>query len=863
MPVEVCKETSPLGSNRKEELDIFDGLPVMTKLELRRVSLEHGGYHTPYLNETLYLHFKGYRRIENLEEYTGLKSLWLHSNGFGTIENISHLHQLRCLFLQRNALTKIENLHGLNSLVQLDLSENAIRMVEGLSHLKQLTTLNLSKNALRDADSINHLRECVTLTSIDLTKNDLAGDGVIECLTSIPKLSSLNMAGNPVVSKVPYFRKKMIVASKTLRYLDRPVFEAERAATEAWATGGLESEREMKDKIHKMKKEEERKAVEEFRAWQYTVRHRDFATRHEIGGIQPESDLERAEKQKAQLDGTGASTSCSGGSCDEFVRENTEAIVESNIGPGVAELVKEEASIEATEEVTTEVAATEEVTMKEESTVEVTMNKEATEQVITEEFTTKEVTTEMITTEAIEVYAESTSPSAANAYPTSRTVTKKVMDAVPKTNNLVSHEKRTVFEDNARLVHERTDLLHEQLIDANDVKSTSSHSMSRDENASEMFDLTTVDDQKIAQNRSKNEAISVTDINQDGDDTSEKRRMKVDESIAIMKTKNGSFKINSGSIGWTKKMDESLLRLAEECNFDFDAVASSMLKEFADHVFDFDASLCYTRWNFLDLDNDEEKEILNDFFRLTQGGEIDRCEIFREPKNVVSVTTSFQDLNETNKTTMGSIGTENSGWTTEMDDFLLKVSKESNYNFDLVASSISQEFSMIITSDIDPFLCYRRWMILSFGNQDEDPNDISFSETDKPLSFFTNEDGTRKTLDKLERDTIFATSLELETPPGYLEADSDEEESVSGTKHDVISIEHLRKMGRKTHESDGVTAASLSDEILPKEHSSTLDGSIANNAAMTSSSVADAIPSSPSSDEDSFKTACESPLFGE
>ncbi len=262
MPIEVCKETFPFGSNQNEEVDIFDGLPVMTKSELTRVAMEHGGYHTPYLNDTLYLHFKGYRRIENLEEYTGLKSLWLHSNGFGTIENISHLHKLRSLFLQRNALTKIENLIGLDSLVQLDLSENAIRKVEGLSHLKQLTTLNLSKNSLRDAESINHLRECATLTSIDLTKNDLAGDGIIECLTSIPKLSSLNMAGNPVVSKVPYFRKKMIVASKTLRYLDRPVFDAERAATEAWATGGLESEREMKDKIHKTKKENERKAVE-------------------------------------------------------------------------------------------------------------------------------------------------------------------------------------------------------------------------------------------------------------------------------------------------------------------------------------------------------------------------------------------------------------------------------------------------------------------------------------------------------------------------------------------------------------------------------------------------------------------------
>ena len=94
----------------------------MSKSELQKVALEHGGYATPYLNDTLYLHFKGYRRIENLEEYTDLKSLLLHSNGFSKLENVNKLHELRCLFLQQNCLTKIENLEGLTSLVQLDLS---------------------------------------------------------------------------------------------------------------------------------------------------------------------------------------------------------------------------------------------------------------------------------------------------------------------------------------------------------------------------------------------------------------------------------------------------------------------------------------------------------------------------------------------------------------------------------------------------------------------------------------------------------------------------------------------------------------------------------------------------------------------
>jgi hypothetical protein len=166
----------------------------------------------------------------------------------------------------------IDNLHGLESLCTLDLSENKIKLVEGLSTLTNLTTLNLSKNSLENAASIEHLAECNNLSAVDLSHNQLAGANIVECIAGISKLTSLGMSGNPVCSKVAFFRKKMIVANKSLRYLDRPVFDNERETAEEWARAGPEAERELKEKLLAMKRDEERKATQEFRQWQEYVR---------------------------------------------------------------------------------------------------------------------------------------------------------------------------------------------------------------------------------------------------------------------------------------------------------------------------------------------------------------------------------------------------------------------------------------------------------------------------------------------------------------------------------------------------------------------------------------------------------------
>lgn len=84
----------------------------MTKPHLKKLCREQDLYSTPYLNDRLYLHYKGYKRIQNLDEYTGLKVIWLEGNGFVKIEGLDNQKNLRSLYLQENLIKDIENLEA-------------------------------------------------------------------------------------------------------------------------------------------------------------------------------------------------------------------------------------------------------------------------------------------------------------------------------------------------------------------------------------------------------------------------------------------------------------------------------------------------------------------------------------------------------------------------------------------------------------------------------------------------------------------------------------------------------------------------------------------------------------------------------
>ena len=287
----------------------------MTPAALQKIALEQAnGYATPSLNDNLFLSFKGYRKVESLEAYTGLKALYAESNGFAAIEGLSEQRNLRSLYLKGNLISKIEGLDNLQSLVTLDLSENSITKIEGLSSLPNLSTLNIAKNALKDVNSIRHLAECKALTAVDLSNNCIStamshddgvnagndeDDDMINLLSKCHGITSLNLAGNPVANEISHFRKKLIVALKSVKYVDRPVFDQERAMAEAWAVGGHEAEARAKKEWQEKERKMHRQGLQDFRQWQERMREEAEARPSDVREVESEARARQKEQRLA------------------------------------------------------------------------------------------------------------------------------------------------------------------------------------------------------------------------------------------------------------------------------------------------------------------------------------------------------------------------------------------------------------------------------------------------------------------------------------------------------------------------------------------------------------------------------------
>lgn len=256
----------------------------MDKKTLLAICKANDLYRTPGLNDKLYLNFKGFTRIENLEEYTGLKALFLEGNALDSIEGLPTLPELKCLHMQQNSLWAISHLEGCPELDTLNVCHNQLKRLDGLACCSKLQTLLATHNQLESLESVAHLAECPSLVTLDLQNNNISDPAVLELLKGMPNLRCLYLKGNPVVSAIKNYRKTLIAAIPTLGYLDdRPVFEDERRLVDAWAKGGLEAERAERTAIKEEKEAYDRR---NFEAMQ-TMRKEGWRKRREALGLLP------------------------------------------------------------------------------------------------------------------------------------------------------------------------------------------------------------------------------------------------------------------------------------------------------------------------------------------------------------------------------------------------------------------------------------------------------------------------------------------------------------------------------------------------------------------------------------------------
>ena len=171
----------------------------------------------------------------------------------------------------------------------------------------------MSKNFLENGDSIKEITLCLTLNTVDLSHNDIDGDDIIVTLSAAPALVSINIVGNPVMN-TPQFRKKAISRMPRLAYMDRPVFEAERLAAEAWATGGREAELMAREKWRidqQNKAKEERRVFREWKAAKVEER------RKQIADAQATASKGNGGEGTVEGDGDSDMTSANGGTASQ------------------------------------------------------------------------------------------------------------------------------------------------------------------------------------------------------------------------------------------------------------------------------------------------------------------------------------------------------------------------------------------------------------------------------------------------------------------------------------------------------------------------------------------------------------------
>ena len=226
-------------------------------------------YRTHELNEILYLHYKSFKKIQNLQTFTNLKVLYLEGNAISKIENLESLVNLTSLYLHENCIEKIEGLNTLSHLANLNLSDNLIKKIENLKGLDSLSNFLIKRNriGIKGLEDLYGLLELgKEFAVLDISDNLIDDPKIVdEILTKFIDLRVIYLKGNDVVRKIPNYRKTLISKIDTLKYIDdKPIFEDEKRFALAFAKGGYEEERKERAKYREEIRLKEEKRIRDF-----------------------------------------------------------------------------------------------------------------------------------------------------------------------------------------------------------------------------------------------------------------------------------------------------------------------------------------------------------------------------------------------------------------------------------------------------------------------------------------------------------------------------------------------------------------------------------------------------------------------
>ena len=242
-----------------------NGFRIITEDFCKKLCYYNGGYDSPKLNVNLYLHFQGFRKIQNLDNFTNLQVLYLENNSINKIEGLDKLINLTCLYLQNNYIKEIENLENNTKLSNLNLSNNKIQSIPNISYLDKLENLYISKNSLSAIQNLEGLLNLKSLSLLDIQNNpfSVSPDDLIIFLNKLEKLKVLYLKGD-ITRLIPNYRRTLIVKIKNLTYLDdKPIKNEDKVGAEAYFKGGYQAEKEARikyreenDKVIQIRKRE-------------------------------------------------------------------------------------------------------------------------------------------------------------------------------------------------------------------------------------------------------------------------------------------------------------------------------------------------------------------------------------------------------------------------------------------------------------------------------------------------------------------------------------------------------------------------------------------------------------------------------